>query len=1398
MTISTNYNPSSLRLQRCLASATNAMNKALSRMSTGYKINCAADDAAGLYVSTSMMTQLRGFTRAQKNTQDALSYMSTAESSLTNMTSLLNRIRDLSVQAANGVYGAEERSAMQAEADALTEQLYQIKNSTNFNGKNVFGAPETPMPKISRTFSASFGVSPINTNTATKSAGPTVRSVSNMASSIANANYNIKLDEDKALEAIKARTAPRAAKISGSVDFKAGETKDVDIDGVVYKIKNIRNALSTFSYSKDELTGTVTFISNSFTITSDKNKAHDIEVIGASNIIYGGDQNDKITISGGPTSRANTIYAGAGDDEIIGNGGSLIVHLQSGNNVVTVNTGAITAYGGTGNDTFNVYTDDSVIDCSLGGNNVFNIMKNNKPTLIGGDGDDTFNLAAGVQNAKIIGKGGVNTLNNLGSTNNIACDITTATGNAYQTAYSESFSANQTITKILADGKNYTIKNNEAKEKLMLYQIDATGRTNFIYGDRFTITANDNTGYKVGINTAYSTFYGTNQSDDIYVGGHTNSIYAGEGDDTINVPKHWNYIYAQSGNNTITSDGINSIIGGSGNDTIWLRNKDGYCTGGGGNNTIYIDADGAKVFGSNGNDKYIIQPGRTDVSIFGGTGTNTVEGNLSGLKFSSNLLPSDNASSVMLAAGETKTVTINGKDYTVKNTNIVEAAFGYSYNSVDGTTSFIGNKLEIKAQKDKEHNINLYADGSFFYGGDLNDKITNYGRGVQVYGGKGDDTLINANGDQSYFYGEDGNDKIIVDFSTDNVFGGNGDDEITINARCLVAFGDAGNDIFNINYGNMTISDTDGNNIFNINSSGNNITGGAGDDSFYVTGSNNTVIQGGAGDDFFEISGDSNKVMGGNGDNYYVVGGNTNTIQGGPNNNDLIIDTGIGNIKNNVTEDTGAGILNFTSVNQELSFIIDGKKYIVKNQNEDGTAPPTNMLRYYLNRNTGEVTMEGSNFTITSEADKTHNLVVKGSKNTVSGANLDDKITVASGSNNTINGLDGNDNIILNSANNKLHGGLGNDTITVNVSNGANIIDGGDGQDIININSDGNTNIQGGAGNDKININGDSNLVDGGLGNDNILAMGNNNTIIDIEGNNTLNASGDNNNLTGGAGKDVIGVNGKNNTINGGDGDNTITILGEQNNSTSGNGNDKITASGNYNNITSGAGNDEIVIKGQNNNASSIDGTNSFTVIGNANTVTGGNSKDTIVLSGNQNIAKGGDGNDAFHIRSGNENNIDGDVGDNTMINKGIDTIFTNVRDVTPNLEEMRFQVGANSGENSVIRVTTGFDIGDLMVDFSTAEDAKQAIENIDTVLNNLQNKASEFGAVINRLESAYEAQSTQIQNLTASRSTIMDADMAEESANFVKSQILMQTCSSLLTSSQNVQSSLILSLVKA
>ena len=141
--ITTNFNPSVLTTQRNLNFATNSLNTALERMSTGYKVNCAADDAAGMFVSSRLNANIRGLKQAQKNAQDGISLLNTAEGSLSNMTNILNRLRDLAVQGANGVYDENSLDAMQNEADSLVAQLKQIQQGTLFNGKSIFNTNAT-------------------------------------------------------------------------------------------------------------------------------------------------------------------------------------------------------------------------------------------------------------------------------------------------------------------------------------------------------------------------------------------------------------------------------------------------------------------------------------------------------------------------------------------------------------------------------------------------------------------------------------------------------------------------------------------------------------------------------------------------------------------------------------------------------------------------------------------------------------------------------------------------------------------------------------------------------------------------------------------------------------------------------------------------------------------------------------------------------------------------------------------------------------------------------------------------------------------------------------------------------------------------------------------------------
>ena len=144
MSITVNTNMSSIIAQCSLYKATNKMNTALERLSTGLKINSSKDDAAGSAISTKLEYKMSSYDVAKDNAQMGQSMLDTANGTLSQINSMLQRIRDLSEQASNGTYGEDERKAMQAEIDGLTEEIYRIKNTTEFNGKKILGEEERP------------------------------------------------------------------------------------------------------------------------------------------------------------------------------------------------------------------------------------------------------------------------------------------------------------------------------------------------------------------------------------------------------------------------------------------------------------------------------------------------------------------------------------------------------------------------------------------------------------------------------------------------------------------------------------------------------------------------------------------------------------------------------------------------------------------------------------------------------------------------------------------------------------------------------------------------------------------------------------------------------------------------------------------------------------------------------------------------------------------------------------------------------------------------------------------------------------------------------------------------------------------------------------------------------
>ena len=135
------HNIMSMNAYRNYNNNASALSKNLEKLSSGYKINRAGDDAAGLAISEKMRAQITGLDAAYKNTKDATSLIKTAEGALQEVQDMLNRMVYLAEESANGVYDNDvDRHALQSEVDALQTEIGRIADSANFNGKKLFSA----------------------------------------------------------------------------------------------------------------------------------------------------------------------------------------------------------------------------------------------------------------------------------------------------------------------------------------------------------------------------------------------------------------------------------------------------------------------------------------------------------------------------------------------------------------------------------------------------------------------------------------------------------------------------------------------------------------------------------------------------------------------------------------------------------------------------------------------------------------------------------------------------------------------------------------------------------------------------------------------------------------------------------------------------------------------------------------------------------------------------------------------------------------------------------------------------------------------------------------------------------------------------------------------------------
>ena len=180
MALYVNTNVSSLNGQRNLTNATNSLDTVYKRLSSGLRINSAKDDSAGLQISDRMTSQINGLNQGNRNANDGIAMAQTAEGAMDEITNMLQRIRTLSVQAANGTNTEADRDAIQQEVTQLSNEITRIACKTTFNGETILNGEDAGL-LVNGKISFQVGANANDLMELDLSAGFTVSGISNMA-----------------------------------------------------------------------------------------------------------------------------------------------------------------------------------------------------------------------------------------------------------------------------------------------------------------------------------------------------------------------------------------------------------------------------------------------------------------------------------------------------------------------------------------------------------------------------------------------------------------------------------------------------------------------------------------------------------------------------------------------------------------------------------------------------------------------------------------------------------------------------------------------------------------------------------------------------------------------------------------------------------------------------------------------------------------------------------------------------------------------------------------------------------------------------------------------------------------------------------------------------------------
>jgi flagellin len=243
-------NSAALRAQNGSRIANQQLQTAMARLSSGNRINSAADDAAGLAISNSMTSQINGMNQSIRNANDGISLAQTADGALDEVTNMLQRVRELAVQSASGTYSDDDRSNMQAEVTQLSSQISSVLTGTKFNGNTLFNTGSGTGQNV--TIQTGFtSDSKVTVSAADLSSLQTAATASSTSTSVVGFDISTQT---------AANTLIGAATASGSV------TTLNPIDGA---LKTVATARASLGASESQLNSVVNNLTNNVTNLTD-------------------------------------------------------------------------------------------------------------------------------------------------------------------------------------------------------------------------------------------------------------------------------------------------------------------------------------------------------------------------------------------------------------------------------------------------------------------------------------------------------------------------------------------------------------------------------------------------------------------------------------------------------------------------------------------------------------------------------------------------------------------------------------------------------------------------------------------------------------------------------------------------------------------------------------------------------------------------------------------------------------------------------------------------------------------------------------------------------------------------------------------------------------------------